>query len=167
MSNQREPRQQQNQELSNQANEDRNYVGSVDSGKTQGEDILKRRKKEEDNSVISENSTSTSSKKKSETKKAAAESNSNRLTSSLLMPKTNNDDLVSQRKNSVNGTGILKTSGFDKKQAGSQKKSQGKGVNAKQKIVFRQELQDVKIVENWKAYNSDNYQQTSCHCNTF
>ncbi len=37
----------------------------------------------------------------------------------------------------------------------------------KPKIKFRKDIEDVKIIENWKHYNQENYQQTSCHCNVF
>ena len=37
----------------------------------------------------------------------------------------------------------------------------------KEKISFKEDLQQVKIVENWKDYNSDNYDSPTCHCSTF
>jgi len=44
-------------------------------------------------------------------------------------------------------------------------KVDGRGKSTK--IKFRKDIEDVKIIENWKHYNSENYQQTSCHCNVF
>lgn len=37
----------------------------------------------------------------------------------------------------------------------------------KEKISFKQDLHEIKVVENWKDYNNDNYDSTTCHCNTF
>jgi hypothetical protein len=37
----------------------------------------------------------------------------------------------------------------------------------KEKISFKEEIHQIKVVENWKDYNSDNYDSTTCHCNTF
>jgi len=36
------------------------------------------------------------------------------------------------------------------------------------KISFRNDIEDVKVVENWKNYNQEPFATTtSCHCNTF
>lgn len=35
------------------------------------------------------------------------------------------------------------------------------------KIVFRRDLEDVKIIDNWKVYNGHDYVPQSCYCNTF
>ena len=37
----------------------------------------------------------------------------------------------------------------------------------KHKILFKEKLHEVKIVENWKEYNMENYAQTTCHCSIF
>jgi len=37
----------------------------------------------------------------------------------------------------------------------------------KEKISFKQDIEEVKVVENWKDYNNDDYGNTTCHCNTF
>jgi len=133
---------------------------NADLGQTQEEERqAKRRQNDEGN-----NGSPTKTKKKGSSKKGV-DSDSQRMTSSMLGPNTGNElDVSSQRKNSVNG--ILKTSNVEGKRAGPYKKSQFK-VDKRTKIAFREELQDVKIVENWKNYNSEDYQQTSCHCNTF
>jgi len=35
------------------------------------------------------------------------------------------------------------------------------------KIVFKKEIEEVKIIENWKIYNGHDYVHQSCYCNTF
>jgi len=35
------------------------------------------------------------------------------------------------------------------------------------KIAFRKDIEDVKIIENWKHYNAEHYTQNSCHCNIY
>ena len=38
----------------------------------------------------------------------------------------------------------------------------------KNKLTFKEEIQEVKVVENWKIYNQETYTTTStCYCNTF
>lgn len=37
----------------------------------------------------------------------------------------------------------------------------------KDKISFKEEIQEIKVVENWKEYNNDDYNNTTCHCCTF
>lgn len=37
----------------------------------------------------------------------------------------------------------------------------------KHKIIFKNQIADVKIVENWKDYNSENYNGSTCYCNIF
>jgi len=37
----------------------------------------------------------------------------------------------------------------------------------KDKISFKNEIQEIKVVENWKEYNNDDYNNTTCHCCTF
>lgn len=38
---------------------------------------------------------------------------------------------------------------------------------SKDKISFKEEIQEIKVVENWKEYNNDDYNNTTCHCCTF
>jgi len=38
----------------------------------------------------------------------------------------------------------------------------------KNKLTFKEEIQEVKVVENWKIYNQETYTSTNtCYCNTF
>jgi len=37
----------------------------------------------------------------------------------------------------------------------------------KHKIGFRDKIHEVKLVENWKEYNMENYNQNTCYCFIF
>jgi len=37
----------------------------------------------------------------------------------------------------------------------------------KHKISFKDKVDDIKIVENWKEYNQDNYTTSTCYCNIY
>ena len=43
----------------------------------------------------------------------------------------------------------------------------GQADDKKDKISFKHDIQEIKVVENWKEYNNDDYQNTTCHCCTF
>lgn len=115
------------------------------------------RKNSDDNLTNGGDSLSSSSPKDKHRKNPSAELQKSKFNysnntktkkpSQSILKKTKNNDESSTRQD-ANGNPILKG-------------------GRKHKISFKDKVEDVKVVENWKEYNADNYTTSTCYCNIF